>query len=207
MTAPITPIKREFLGWKAPALAEAVDRIVGRYGDDRTLNLEKVIVVVPGQRAGRRLQEFLAFHADDKQLLLTPPQIITEGGLPELLYTPKQPFATDLVQDLAWAQALRELPSERRQHLVPHPPAAAEALGWLRLAKVLRLLHRELAADGLDFESALRKGASLQGLAEEQERWAVLVAVQQQYLSLLDAQKLWDVQTARLKAIESREIQ
>jgi ATP-dependent helicase/nuclease subunit B len=202
-----TSIKRDFLGWQSPALAEAADRITKRYGDGHALNLERVIIVIPGQRAARRLRELLAFLAEEKQLLFTPPQIVTEGRLPELLYEPKRPFATELVQDLSWAQALRDLPADKRRYLVPHPPADAEALGWLRLAKVLRALHTELAADGLDFEAALLHGTTLAGLAEERERWAALVAVQQRYHSLLDGQELWDIQTARLKAIEFREIQ
>src|SRR5262249_57416040 len=106
-----------------------------------------VMVVVPGQRAGGRLQEWLAFLAEDENLLLTPPRVVTEGKLPEMLYTPKLPFASDLVQDLAWAQAIRDLPADKRLHVVPHPPPAEDALRWLALGKILRRLHVELAAD------------------------------------------------------------
>jgi len=169
------------------------------------LDLGHVIVVVPGQRAGRRLQELLAFLAEDEKLRLTPPLVITEGHLPEKLYTPKLPFASEVVQDLAWAQALRDLPPEQRRHLVAHPPADADALRWLELGRILRRLHVELAADGLDFTAVHKSVTKLADFAEA-ERWETLVTVQQRYLDLLDQQKLWDIQTARIKAIEFREI-
>src|SRR5437879_3992971 len=93
-------IQREFLGWDRPALSEAVLRIAARYRHGPDLDLGKVVVVVPGQRAGRRLQELLAYLAEDEKLRLTPPEVVTEGRLPEMLYTPKQPFANDMVQNL-----------------------------------------------------------------------------------------------------------
>src|SRR5262249_2364605 len=111
----ISQIRREFLGWDQPALPEAARRLGVRYRQGDSLDLGRVIVVVPGQRAGRRLQELLAFHAVDEKLRFPPPKIVTEGRLPEMLYTPKLPFASDLVQDLAWAQALRDLPAEERR--------------------------------------------------------------------------------------------
>src|SRR5437879_1078757 len=99
------PVQREFLEWDQPALPEAARRLAARYRQGRTLDLGRAIVVVPGKRAGRRLLELLAFLAEDENLRLTPPDVVTESRLPEMLYTPKQPFATDVVQDLAWAQA------------------------------------------------------------------------------------------------------
>jgi hypothetical protein len=201
----LSAIRREFLGWDRPALPEAARRLATRYRQGQTLDLGQVIVVVPGKRAGRRLQELLAFQAEDEELRLTPPQVVTEGTLPEKLYTPKLPFASDLVQDLAWAQALRELPVDELQRIVPHPPAPSDTLRWVELGKVLRELHCELAADGLDFAAVRENGSSVAGFNEAQ-RWEALVAVQARYLELLDKQKLWDIQTARLKAIQFREL-
>jgi ATP-dependent helicase/nuclease subunit B len=199
------PIKREFLGWDRPALAVAVQRLERQYRMGPVLDLGNVIVVVPGQRAGRRLQELLAFRADDDKLRLTPPLVVTESQLPEKLYTPKKPFANDLVQDLAWARALAEVPAESRQRVVPHPPAADEALRWLALGKMLRVLHVELAAEGLDFAAVKRDGPRVAGFLET-ERWGALAQVQERYHQLLDKLDLWDKQTARLRAVEFREI-
>ncbi|MCI0682766.1 MAG: PD-(D/E)XK nuclease family protein [Gemmataceae bacterium] len=186
-------------------MPEAARRLWGRYRQGNTLDLGRVIVVVPGQRAGRRLQELLAYLAEDEHLRFTPPEVVTEGKLPEMLYTPKLPFATDIVQDLAWASVLRDLPATQRQHLAPHPPAAGDTLRWLELAKALRGLHRELAADGLDFAAVVKHGPRLDTF-NESARWKTLAELQRRYLLLLDQQLLWDIQTARLKAIEFREV-
>src|SRR5689334_13545520 len=97
---PSVAIRREFLGWEKPALPEAARRLAARYRFGHLLDLNRVIIVVPGQRAGRRMQELLAFLAEDEGLRLTPPAVVTEGKVPELLYTPKLPFADDLAQEL-----------------------------------------------------------------------------------------------------------
>jgi hypothetical protein len=198
-------IGREFLGWAPPALPEAARRLTARYCSAHGLDLGRVIVVVPGERAGRRLQELLAFAAEDAGLGLTPPRVVTQGRLPECLYTPKRPFANDVVQDLVWAQALRDLPDETRRYIVPHPPPATDALPWLELGKLLRRLHVELAADGLDFAGVLTRASKLVS-STESERWQALAKVQRRYLRLLDDLALWDFQTARLKAIGLGEI-
>ena len=83
-----------------------------------------MFVTKAGQRAGRRLQELLAFGAEDENLRLTPPQVITVGRLPEMLYAPKHLFANDLTQDLAWAKALQDLPEQKRRHVMPDGPWA-----------------------------------------------------------------------------------
>jgi hypothetical protein len=195
----VSGIRREFVGWDQPASPVAARRLADRGRRGRTLDLGRVIVVVPGQRAGRRLQELLAFHAEDEGLRLTPPEVLTEGQLPEKLYTPRRPFADDLTQDLAWARALRDLPADRQRHIVPRPPDATDAVRWLQLGKLLRGLHVELAADGLDFADVHEKG-------HEAERWRALTEVQHRYHRLLDAEQLWDKQTARLVAVKRGEI-
>ncbi len=194
-------IRREFLGWDRPALQEAAQRLTTRYRKGQELDLGRVIVVVPGQRAGRRLQELLALAAENEKLALTPPHVVTEGRLPEMLYTPKLPFANDIIQDLAWAEVLRRLPQEQRQHLLPNPPAPEDRPRWLELGKVLRRLHVEMAADGLDFSAVRQIGPKLTDFREA-DRWQALIQLQIDYLALLDRQQLWDIQTARLKAIE-----
>jgi hypothetical protein len=201
MAVPNSTLRREFLGWDEPSLQEAARRLCTHYRRSDALDLDRVIIVVPGQRAGRRLQELLAFLAEDENLQLTPPQVVTEGGLPEKLYSPKLPFADEVVQHLAWAIALRDLPAQEREHIVPQPPADGDTLRWLELGKVIGRVHVELAADGLDFAAVEMKGPNL-GHYTESDRWKALGTVQKRYLQLLDQRKLWDKQTARLKAIE-----
>ena len=200
------PIERQFLGWSKPALPAAADWMVARYQREGELDLSQTIVVVPGARAGRRLTEILVARSEEQSLLLTPPTITTGNSLPELLYQPKRPFATQLTQQLAWAAALRETPPNQRRHLTPHPPKNDDAMRWLELGNLLRGLHLELAGDGLDFNDVLAGAKSVDGFAEH-DRWQVLADIQNRYLRKLDALELWDVQTARLFAIKLREPQ
>src|SRR5262245_44275336 len=110
-------ISRHFLDWSRPALPAAAEWLVAHYQRDDTLDLSQVVVVVPGARAGRRLLEILVQRAEEAELRLIPAEIATEGQIPELLYTPKRPFADELTQQLAWAAALRSMSADRRSAL------------------------------------------------------------------------------------------
>ena len=200
------PVARHFIDWTQPALPAAADWLVARASANGALDLGQTIVIVPGARAGRRLLELLVERADAQSLVLTPPTITTEHGLPELLYQPKRPFASQLTQQLAWSAALQETPAGAREHLLPFPPEKGETTRWLALGDMLRRLHLELAADGLDFTSALAGAGRIDGFAEH-DRWQALAEVQRRYLSKLDDLGLWDIQTARLVAIRQREPQ
>ena len=167
--------------------------------------MSRVIVVVPGRGAGRRLLELLAFEARDRGLVMVPPAITTEGRLPELLYPPKRPFADSLTQDLAWSLALRKLIPAQLAAIVPHPPGADDAAAWLQLGELLRHRHTELAADALTFDDVVKQGRKLT-LFPDAARWEAMRAAQQIYLRTLDDLQLWDIQTARLKALEFNEI-
>ncbi|MCI0361101.1 MAG: hypothetical protein L0211_21690, partial [Planctomycetaceae bacterium] len=200
------PITRHFIDWSQPALPVAADWLVERAARGSQLDLAGTIVVVPGARAGRRLLELLEQRAASGSLEWTPPTITTEHGLPELLYLPKRPFASQLTQQLAWSSALQEMAPADRRHFLPHPPASGETARWLALGEMLRRLHVELAGDGLDFKDVLAGGGRVEGFAEH-ERWQALADVQSRYLRKLDQVGLWDIQTARLVAIRQREPQ
>ncbi len=197
-------IDRVFLNWDRRCLATAVDYLVEQFGSDETLDLHGVVVAVPGSRAGRRLLEILVEQADQRKWILSPPTIITVGKLPELLYQAKRPFADELVQQLAWIEALNHTDPQRLKRLSSTVPAEDDLTAWLALGAMLGRLHRELAADGLDFSAVADCGSRIDGF-HEQQRWQVLAEIQQQYLRTLDELELWDLQTARLYAIREGE--
>ncbi len=198
-------IRRLFLDWSSPALPAAAEYLISRHVNGQSLDLSQVIVVLPGSRAGRRLLEILVERAEEAKVRLTPPVITTEGRVPELLYTPKRPFADELSQKLAWADALRSMPPAKREPLLPHPPASVDTSRWLELGELLRRVHLELAADGLSFADVLSRGPRVAGFAEE-ARWQALADAQNAYHDRLDTLELWDIQTARLIAIKQHEI-
>jgi ATP-dependent helicase/nuclease subunit B len=197
-------IQRTFLGWKRPALVAATEYLLRRYVRDNECDLSEVIVVIPGSRAGRRLLELLVQQAEKNKLLLTPPQIVTEGKLPEFLYEPQRPLASLLVQQLTWLRALQQMPPAVLRPLVPHPPAVDDPLRWLELAEMFRKQHAEFAADAIDFNEVLKRSPRWDGF-NETDRWQTLAKLQRSYLDQLDELHLWDAQTARLVAIQKEE--
>jgi len=193
-----------FLGWDRPGLVSAVDHLVTRFGQAGLLDLRSVVIVVPGGRAGRRLLELLVDRAGQSGWALFPPKIITQGNLPELLYCPKRPFADDLVQQLAWVEAIRGSDPASVQAIFPTLPEANDLMAWLALGQMLSRVHRELAADDLSFAKVAKEGGKLPGFPEA-KRWDVLAGVRQAYLDRLLELGLWDKQSARLYAIEHGE--
>ena len=178
---PTMSIKREFLDWHRPALPAAAALLIERYQAAGTVDLDGVVVVLPGRRAGRRLLELLVQHADERSLLLTPPIITTMGQLPELLYEPKRPFASQLVQQLAWAGALRAVGRQLLGHVMRELPAEDDALRWMALAELINRQHTELAGDVLNFDDVATRGREADGF-DESDRWQALAKVQAAYL-------------------------
>ncbi len=136
--------------------------------------------------------------------MLAPPQIVTPGHLPELLYEAKQPFASDVTQQLAWVKMLQETGPAELAPLIARLPERDDFPTWLALGQMLSELHRELAADGLDCQQVLDTAAQCDGF-NESRRWALLCELEQRDLRSLDELQVWDKQTARLFAIRHRE--
>jgi ATP-dependent exoDNAse (exonuclease V) beta subunit len=201
MTPPAPTPTRTFLGWDRPALQVAAERLFQHCTQERTCDLSRWLIVLPSSLARRRLQELLAVHAEAGQVVLVPPEIVTVGQLPEHLYVAKFPLASDMVQLLAWSRALRQTPPRELEDFLPVPPASGADQQWLELGRMLSAVHRELASDRLNFESV----ASSLGQHPEAARWRALAGVQKRYLHILDGLQLWDIQTARVVALDRGE--
>ncbi|MFW6169641.1 MAG: PD-(D/E)XK nuclease family protein [Planctomycetota bacterium] len=194
-------ITRTFLDWREPALPAVAEYLVNRFRRDRTLNLDQVLLVLPGGRAARQLMDLLVLCGEQRALVLFPPETSTVGGLPEYLYESHRPFADALTQQLAWVQALKTIDRHWCREFIPQVPAEEDYAGWMDLGALLQRQHRELAADALDFAEVARRGVELPGF-QETDRWTFFSQVQKDYLGLLDELELWDRQTARLYAID-----
>jgi len=193
---------RTFLGWDRPILPTVVEQLLQTYGQGSTWDMRSLLIVLPSGVARRRLGELLALRAQAEDKLLYPPRIVTAGALPEHLYVAKYPFASDLVQNLAWVHALHQTPTVDLQRLLPIPPPKAAAAQWLELGRVLSGLHRELASDRLNFKKVVE---TLPSGHPETPRWETLARIQRLYLDELDRLELWDIQTARLCALDFKE--
>jgi ATP-dependent helicase/nuclease subunit B len=202
------PIEQVFLGYDRPLLSLGLEYLVDRFSNGDRLALDRLIIAVPGRRAGDRLLERLVDWAEENRVTLSPPEIVTVGRLPELLYVAKNPFADNLVQTLAWIASMQRLEPDRLAHLLPEAPEKDNLAAWIPLGQMVARLHRELAAEALNFKAVLSCGDRLTHFPKaELTRWQVLRQLQEDYLKILDRNRLWDLQTARLRALENREYQ
>ncbi len=196
------PITRHFLGWDGPALERAGVYLHAHHGQgDAGWDLSGVVAVVPARRAGRRLIEILVTKAQAQGHALSPPRVVTAGGLPEVLYQPDKPVAGDLDAQLAWVAALRGITPNVLADLLPNPPGEDDLPGWWALGKQLRALDDDLAGHLMRFKDVPRlcaeRGFDLRG----EERWDVLEQVAQAYREALATQNLIDRNTARSEAV------
>lgn len=196
--------ERIFLDPRRPALPAAVDWLCRRYGRPGTLDLRPVILAVPSGHARWRLRELLLDRIERDGAIFIPPTIVTPKQLPELLYTSRLPFASELTQSLVWARVLQTTKQEVRGVFHGALPKGAADPRWVKLGQMLARQHRELAGHGLDFAAVVREFESWDGY-HEAGRWRVLTALQAEYHKLLDSLDLWDIQTARLVAVRQEE--
>ena len=200
--------QRVFLGFEQPAVRRTSELLVERSARDGQVQLTGVTVVVPGSRAGRRLREHLLTVCGERDLGLLPPQIVTVSHLPELLYTPKRPFASVPLQQIMWGKALRQLDPQLRRQILPgaddEAAAGWSATQWIEYGSVLWAEYRHLSAEGLSFADVCELGLTLDEFPEA-GRWQALATLQGAYLNRLDRLQLWDQQTARLVAVRQQE--
>lgn len=194
-------IRQVFLDWKRPALQAAIEYLDRTYCRQQVWDLSQVVVVLPGGRAGRRLRELMVAQSEGQRRVFYPPDVTTVGQLPERLYQRKHPFATPLVQKLAWAAALRSAPPNCLARFLNDIPKQPNDARWFEIGSLLWHQHRELASDVLDFQDVAAAGAA----SGESDRWRALAQVQATYLATLDRLDLWDRQTARRFAIKHGE--
>ncbi len=199
MGAMQTP-KRLFLGWGKPGLKSVVDHLWDRYAEKEVWDLSNVTLVVPAASARRRLLVLLAERGEG--WVFTPPQIVTPGALPELLYTPVAPVADAMTALFARVYALQQAEEAVLREVVYTPPDKDDWQGWVNLAEELGQLHESLAAEGL---TVAQVGPRLEEAIPdfmEGARWQALAQLQGDYEAVLQAQGLNDLQLARLQAAE-----
>ncbi|MBX3423287.1 MAG: UvrD-helicase domain-containing protein [Pirellulaceae bacterium] len=194
--------RRTWIGWGQPVLPDIVSRLHSQFAAGNQWDMRDVLLVLPGGLAVRRLGELLALRAQEAACVLKPPEIVTVGGLPERLYDAKLPLASDWIQLLSWVAAAQQATIADLRLLMQHPPQPGATQQWLELAKILSNLHRELASDLLDF-TAVAKALGRNHI--ETPRWQALARIQRLYLDELHRLQLWDIHTARQRALTASE--
>lgn len=209
-------MKRYFLDRNRPLLHLAVDWIISHFVCEKRLDLRDVILALPVARAGMRLEEILLARVEKEiaagalQTDWTPPRIVTIGNLPEDLYFVQRAEAEKLLQKIVWLQVIQETLKNNSSYFETVFHQVDKSLESLYdCGEILASLHRELASEKLDF-AKVAEFCDKEKLPHEQHesaRWDALAHLQKLYLDKLDALGYWDIQTARLKAIENKEIE
>ncbi len=200
------PIEPHFLGWDVPPIDSLSTWILESFAGDSILDLSQCLIALPSSAAVRQLQQQLVEHTLAENLAFLPPEIITIGTLPESLYATKT-AASDSFQHLVWLDLLKaNSAAGKLKSFLPLPPPLSNSSAWVQIAESVARLHRELSGDGIRFSDVVNHLAK-SGLALEQARWIELSTIQHAYLSTLDQHDVWDLQTARVVAIQQEEVQ
>ncbi len=199
------PDKITYLGWDSPPVQILKEWLIDHFTKDSFLDLSRITIVLPSASAIRQLQQDLILATQPNGISFLPPDMTTVGGLPEKLYPHKTP-ADPTFQHLAWYKAIREtsLTGELTTFL-PQAPQQSNKRAWNQLAEAVARVHRELSGDGISF-SHIVSFYQDKGQSHEVKRWKDLERVQNAYFTILDEHQVWDLQKARLIALESSEI-
>jgi ATP-dependent helicase/nuclease subunit B len=173
---------RVFLGWDRAFLPRVADWLLAEFSTrgERSPDLSQLLVVLPGRRAARRLEELLCERAGPAWI---PPRLVTEGGLAEALARGPLPLLTPLETRLAWTAALRALDPASLAQLYGVAPQPDEFGSWLLHGRETAQLFAQLAADGVDF-AAVAALAPAPYTERERGRWRALAEAQAHHTEL-----------------------
>lgn len=189
-----------FLGWDRPVLHSAADWLLDAGHVPDSPNLSRLLVVVRGRRAGRRLLELLALKCAEQGRILVPPEIVTPARmvmrLSQSLPDESAP-ASPLASALAWARAIDSADDSERNKLFRRPGADGAKPGLralIGLGKHLNQIWSELGGAGLGFRDVVRVlGERFPNIADfEVPRWEVLESLHRRAGQILKSQGIID---------------
>lgn len=195
-----------FLGWSRPVVQLVLDYICQNNPPNaggKLWDLSRLAIVLPTGWAVRRLLAQLAEKAQTHSVILLPPDVMTVGQLPERLYSPEKPPASEPTCLLAWCIALQELAyrdESALRRLFPHWTTSTESQRWLSLAQCLAQLRYEVSSGGFSFHDVLQIALQRDPEFPDRGRWETLDLLERLYLETLDREGLCDVVAARFEA-------
>jgi ATP-dependent helicase/nuclease subunit B len=196
-----TAIERYWLDWDRPMLPEVAAWLIDRCrSGDGLADMQRLVCVAPGRRAGRILLALLAEQCAALSLAFIPPRTMTPGMLADLLPAGDKPIATGSERILAWMKALRTCTPGEIGALLPAPPRDDDLLTWWELAHTIDGLHEELAGERLNFADVPVRAECLEMFAEG-DRWRALSMVAARYRNVLASCELADPHEAQRAAL------
>ncbi|MDR2345408.1 MAG: PD-(D/E)XK nuclease family protein [Planctomycetaceae bacterium] len=219
------PIERKFLTWNQPLLLTAAKYLIDKfvYENDNSTNnnksnskrrfdLSTVVIAFSAHRAITRFEEILVEQVNQLvedgiiESAWYPPELITFGSLPEKFYEQTFPIANEETQYFAWRRAILNIQKsdpENLKHLLPFQLNEYDIGSGIALGKTFAALHYEIVSENIDFDNVVEKCQELD-LPQEEIRWNMLVKLKNEYHQILNDLKIWDLQSARLYAVNNQ---
>jgi RecB family exonuclease len=141
-------------------------------------------VVLPGGRAGRRLEELLVEEAGHRGLRLVPPRIVGVARAQEEIADVDGILSTPVEDQVAWTRALTSVARQDLERVFPTAPVDTEGPQLMELARLCVRLHRTVGAEGLTFRDVSHRCPRVEGF-DDSERWKSLSAIQHEAIALL----------------------
>ncbi len=182
VVTPPESVRRRFLDWQRPLLAQAIEHLAADWRGDGPLDLSRLWVVVSTRQAGRRLREGLAAHAARHGQAVFPPRVLQPESLVQLAAGGANDAATRLESLLAWARVLRELPMDAFRAVFPVDPPDRSFTWALGLGRELARLKRTLAEGGLRLQDVARRAGEN---FPEADRWLQLAELEARHRDVL----------------------
>lgn len=194
-------IRREFWGWEAPVLEQAVAWLSADWNGTAALDLSETLILVPTAEAGRRLREGLARHADAQGGGVMAPWVWhpEQALLPE---EQRRDVASMQEGQMAWMRVLREVKVADYPALFPTMPETAGWSWFLETARMLLDLQTQLGVGGHRFESV----AEAEVARVDAGRWRELARLEVRYFKVLEEQGLRHGQAAKLVSAKAPQL-
>jgi ATP-dependent helicase/nuclease subunit B len=201
-----------FLGWDRPLLHAAADWLLDPANVPAAPDLSGVLVVVRGNRAGRRLLELLALRCRDRGLILVPPAIVTPAAAVARLARPSADSlaaASSLASALAWGQALGKATKAEQEKLYRHPGETEPGLrARLGMGTHFSRIWSELGGAGVTFRQVIETlEQRFPNVAEfEIPRWEMLEKLHRRAAEILRHLGLEDHTDALVRRAKAGEV-
>ena len=192
---------RHFLDWTKPLPELAAPLLLNagsRYADTASVDLSRILVLLPGHGAARSLNAKMTELTEEFSGGIFPPVYMTPeefllAGTPASVHP-----ASDLEQLCAWKNVLSECDHSRLQTLFPVEfPQETDSM-FLYLAKQFNQLKRELSSGGFTI-AAIRDRAFSDSVFASPDRWNELAELEELYLKKLESLGLCDPETLKLQ--------
>lgn len=189
--------ERLFIGRQEPILPQTVRILRERFVRDSVWDMSRVLALLPGRQAARRLGRIIETVAAREGLAqVRLPLAVTPSELPEQLYAPALPLATPTQSHFAWMRAAGRLPKNALRVLAPRAAEADGPMVWGGIAEEAARLHAEAAAECLTLADIARA-------CGDDPRWQALARLEQAYSAVLADAGLADRNDARALALDA----